>query len=180
MSDSTPDLRRVAPAIVDIYQQHFQELVGYVARMIGVRAVAEECAQEAGIRLMQASLNESIDNPKAYLYFVASNLARDHLRHQLMSGGKLESLWLEGEIEDDRTAQSIAAQAQLHQVQIALQQLPAQARRIFELVRVEGFSYKEVAESLAISPKTVENHMTRAIAKLSELLGEPLDRHRRN
>ncbi len=48
----------------------------------------------------------------------------------------------------------------------ALDKLPKRCRLIFELVKDEGMKYKEVAELLNISVKTVENQMGKAYAKL--------------
>jgi len=54
----------------------------------------------------------------------------------------------------------------------AIDSLPPKCKHIFELVREEGFKYKEVAELLDISEKTVENQMGRAYAKLREKLSQ--------
>ncbi len=48
----------------------------------------------------------------------------------------------------------------------AIDSLPPKCRQIFELVREDGFKYREVAELLEISEKTVENQMGRAYSKL--------------
>ena len=53
----------------------------------------------------------------------------------------------------------------------AIEALPPQARRILLLARVEGRSHKEIARALDLAPKTVENHLGRAVARLAELLG---------
>lgn len=48
-------------------------------------------------------------------------------------------------------------------VAMILQQLPPQAGLVFRLHKVDGMKYKEIAEVLDISVKTVENHMGRAL-----------------
>ncbi|MCR9152638.1 MAG: RNA polymerase sigma factor [Croceimicrobium sp.] len=52
----------------------------------------------------------------------------------------------------------------------ALLQLPERCRLIFTLKRLEGLSVKEIAEKLEISPKTVENQITKALKHLSSSL----------
>ncbi len=52
----------------------------------------------------------------------------------------------------------------------AIDSLPPKCRQIFELIREDGFKYKEVAELLEISEKTVENQMGRAYSKLRNKL----------
>ncbi len=51
-------------------------------------------------------------------------------------------------------------------IDLALNNLPEKARLIFILKRQEGMSLKEIAEKLDISPKTVENQITRAVKLL--------------
>ena len=50
----------------------------------------------------------------------------------------------------------------------ALERLPKRCRTIFILCRLEGLSHKEIGERLDISPKTVENQMTKALRVLKE------------
>jgi RNA polymerase sigma-70 factor, ECF subfamily len=49
---------------------------------------------------------------------------------------------------------------------VALNELPTQCRRIFELNRFEGLKYHEIASKLNISIKTVETQMSRALTKV--------------
>jgi len=55
-------------------------------------------------------------------------------------------------------------------IERAIAQLPARRREIFLLVRVHGLPYREVAELLEISPQTVANQMSAALAQLRQLL----------
>lgn len=53
---------------------------------------------------------------------------------------------------------------------IAIGQLPEKTRQVFMMSKLDGLSYKEIADQLEISPKTVENQMGRAFKHLRELL----------
>jgi len=52
----------------------------------------------------------------------------------------------------------------------SLKQLPERCRLVFQLKRLEGYSIKEIADELEISPKTVENQITKALKHLREAL----------
>src|SRR5690606_40970379 len=56
------------------------------------------------------------------------------------------------------------------QLEDAIKTLPRQCKLVFKLIKEEGFSYKEVAEILDISPKTVDAHLVNAVRKLSAIL----------
>ncbi len=55
-------------------------------------------------------------------------------------------------------------------IEEALSQLPEKCPQVFEMSRYKGMKYKEIAEELDISPKTVEAHMSKAIKTLRERL----------
>jgi RNA polymerase sigma-70 factor (ECF subfamily) len=56
---------------------------------------------------------------------------------------------------------------QLHE---AINQLPEKCRIVFRLNRFDGFSHKEIAEKLDITPKTIENHMSKALRLIKEAM----------
>jgi RNA polymerase sigma-70 factor (ECF subfamily) len=55
------------------------------------------------------------------------------------------------------------------QLAAALDSLPPMRRKVFELNRLQGYSYKEIAQRLHISVKTVDNHLSQAVKQLRSL-----------
>ncbi|MEQ6118102.1 RNA polymerase sigma-70 factor [Reichenbachiella sp. MALMAid0571] len=55
-------------------------------------------------------------------------------------------------------------------VSILVDQLPCTCRQVYQLSREEGFTNREIASKLLISEKTVESHMTKALAHLRKNL----------
>jgi RNA polymerase sigma-70 factor (ECF subfamily) len=55
----------------------------------------------------------------------------------------------------------------LGRIRFAILQLPPQCQLIFKLIKEDGLKYREVAELLSLSLKTVENQMTIAIKKIA-------------
>lgn len=153
------------------WAEHRDDLRRYLRRLVDDEALADDLAQEAGLRLLRAGRDGEIREPRAWLFHAGANLARDALRRRLTAHAAL------GEVAHDEPAgpaapDELAAMAQdLGALSRAIEALPPQARRILLLARVEGRSHKEIARALDLAPKTVENHLGRAVARLAELLG---------
>jgi RNA polymerase sigma factor (sigma-70 family) len=151
-----------------VYAESYVDLTRYLRRLCGDAALAEDLAQEAGMRLLAAARREQIEHPRAFLFHAAANLARDQLRRRIVAQEHAEAL---GEFETAPGTDHIAA---VHQevalVARAISDLPERARAVLQLARIEGYSQKEIAARLGITPKTVENHLTRALAQLTARL----------
>lgn len=151
-----------------VYAQSYADLTRFLHRLCGDAALAEDLAQEAGMRLMAAMQRENIEHPRAFLFHAATNLARDQLRRRVVAQAHADAL---GEFEPAPGADQIAAvQQEVALVARAIADLPARARSVLQLARIEGYSQKEIAAQLGITPKTVENHLTRALAQLTARL----------
>ncbi|MCG8576939.1 MAG: RNA polymerase sigma-70 factor [Flavobacteriales bacterium] len=70
-------------------------------------------------------------------------------------------------VEEDKEEENPNLKDILH---LAIAQLPEKTREVFVMSKLDGLSYKEIAEHMGISPKTVENQMGRAFKHLREKL----------
>jgi RNA polymerase sigma factor (sigma-70 family) len=160
--------RSAAHAADGVYAQNYVELTRFLRRLCGDGAAAEDLAQEAGMRLIGAMQRERIENPRAFLFHAAANLARDQLRRRVVAQAHADAA---GEMESAPGADQVAAVHQeVAMVARAIAALPARARAVLQLARIEGYSQKEIAQQLGITPKTVENHLTRALALMAARL----------
>lgn len=144
------------------------ELVGLLTTLLRDPDAARDVAQEAGLRLLLQPKG-SLRNPRAFLFFVATNLARDELRRRARAPhtGADETL----------DAVPVASAERAHEARAALDEvgrgfalLPPKQRRVLWLSRVEGCTNAEVAERAGISVKTVEKHLSRGLPKLAAIL----------
>jgi RNA polymerase sigma-70 factor (ECF subfamily) len=106
---------------------------------------------------------------QAYLFQAARNRVLNHLRHL-----KIEQR-SEPEIAGDSSSTPHADAEVTHEelsaaVQDAVRSLPDRCREVFELSRVHGLKYAEIATELGISVKTVEAQMGKALRTLRERL----------
>jgi RNA polymerase sigma-70 factor (ECF subfamily) len=107
---------------------------------------------------------------RAYLYQAVRNRAYNSMRWEL---GRQETLPDDLDRPDVDTAQPdrLLQQDELYRaLEQVVQQLPPQRQRVFLLSRFEGKSYKEIAAEMSLSPKTVENHLLRAVSTVRQYL----------
>ena len=114
---------------------------------------------------------DHVETPRAFLFATARNLASSSRRtnqiHRTDALGDFESLGLESyDVPEDRAI----ADEEMRLLRQAVAQLPTQCGAVFSLRIFHACSYKEIAERLGISPKTVENHIALALRKTHEYL----------
>ena len=104
---------------------------------------------------------------KAYLFKIAQNLSLNKLRRKKVESRYTEVLKLVYIEQKEFSAhESLIARELEERISHSIGKLPSECRRVFELSRVEGLKYREIADTLNISVKTVEAQMSKAIRSL--------------
>jgi RNA polymerase sigma-70 factor, ECF subfamily len=164
-------------ALTAITEWLWEPLAAYAYRIVEDVDSARDIAQEACVRLWEGRGQASPRSVRPYLFRIVRNLALDQLktrrtRRRLLGQhdpGRLRRPARPDEVlESDRIAAT---------VQRAIQALPDRRREVFVLTYLRGLSYAEVGEVLGISPKTVQNQMTSALAQLRTVLRPLLDEY---
>lgn len=136
------------------------------------KEVAEEIVSETFIKCWENRKNLGhIANPETYLFVAVKNQSLNYLKKystihlvQIENSNELEFV----NIYDP---QKELEKKELHfLMDNAISSLPPQASIIFRLIKEDGMKYKDVAEILNISPRTVQTQLFRAMKKLSVLL----------
>lgn len=153
-----------------IFRTWYGPLVGTAERMLRDRAVAEELVQDVMLELWRRRETLSSDgSAQAYLFQATRNRVLNHLRHLRIE--QRSEPEVRGESSATPQADSALVQEELDvAVQRAVQSLPDRCREVFELSRVHGLKYAEIARTLGISVKTVEAQMGKALRTLRERL----------
>ncbi|HSC38130.1 MAG TPA: RNA polymerase sigma-70 factor [Chitinophagaceae bacterium] len=152
-------------AFTQIYHQYWKLLFSVAANKLNNLADAEEVVQEVFADLWKRRTEIDIrQSLKSYLaaavkFQVYSLLYKKYRKRQF-----------EQSLEQGTSASHVEEQYDLKVLQEKLQQtaaqLPGRCRLVYELSREAGLSNKEIAQSLDISEKTVENQMTQALKSL--------------
>jgi RNA polymerase sigma factor (sigma-70 family) len=146
-----------------VYRATFPALVRFLHRKVWDVERARDLAQEAFVR----ALREEPDNPRAWLFHVAGNLARDEARTvlrrrrhlTLMAGGEGEP-----SAPDDPHEDLIEAENR-EGLRRALESLGERDREAL-LLWDAGLDYREIAERTGLSAGAVGTTLARARKRL--------------
>jgi RNA polymerase sigma-70 factor (ECF subfamily) len=158
----------------DMFERLFSEsreaLRHYVRRLVGSRETADEIVQEAFLRTYEHS--EEVKIPRAFLFSTARNLALDSRRHdRIAKTDSLGDIDVAGVVSEGESPEAgLLADQRSRLLQEAVARLPPQCRTAFTLKVFHGCSYKEIAQRLGISPKTVEHHIARGLRDTHEYI----------
>ena len=172
-SKKRPHTSHITPAFLSLESGLKQYLMRFFVRHQDI----EDVVQETFIRAWESEKNQEINSPKSYLFKVAKNLALSELQkksNQLMSYmGDLDGL----DVIDNTLSieEALEIQQQLLAFSEAASALPPQCQRVLLMRKVFGFSHKEIARRLNISPRTVEKHLTKGLQRCQDSLEEFLN-----
>lgn len=146
-------------ALGEFYQRHARSVWTYVYRVTTNAADADEIVQEAFLRLFQADIDESDDEGlRRYVFRIAGNLIADRWRAR-----KREERQAEPAVFDS------GEQRDLDVVRM-FTQLKPRDRALLWLAYVEGETHEDIATSLRVGRSSVKVLLSRARARLRDLL----------
>lgn len=155
-------------AYKELYTSLYAYLFGFARTIVTSRETAEEIVSDVFIKLWERRRElHKIDNLKVYLYVATRNIAINYLDKQKrnptnsINGREAEfsSIYFDPE-------QLLITADMLTLIQKAIDQLPPKCKIIFKLIKEDGLKYREVAEILSLSVKTVENQLAIALEKI--------------
>lgn len=152
-----------------VYQLYHQKLYYFTLRHVRSAYMAEETVQLTFIRLWEKRETLSTDVPLSQQVFrMGKSIMIDLLRKQYVRERHVGVYAEVGEREEQ--AFDLEGKERLERVYGYLKHLSPVRRDVFRLSRLEGWTYKQIAEALSISPRTVENHVLRAVNQLRKAL----------
>lgn len=148
-----------------------EKLCSFAEQYVKSPAVAEEIVQDLFLEIWRDREQWSPrKNVRAYLYRTVRNAALDYLKHEEVVAAWKKEAGVEKAAYRSSPAEDLDRKELGRAIQDAVEQLPRRQRTAFILSRRHDMTYREVAETLDISIKTVETHMHRAFESLREIL----------
>ena len=147
-----------------VYREHYRSLVRFLYRRIGDQARAEDLAQEAFVR----ALEHEPSQPRAWLFTVAANLARDEGRRASVRRRHLTLMVAEAQARPPEPGPEVALERRetVRRVRAALEKLAERDREAL-LLWEEGFNYDEIAKLVGLSRGSIGTTLARARSRLA-------------
>ncbi|RYD59571.1 MAG: RNA polymerase sigma-70 factor [Sphingobacteriales bacterium] len=154
------------------FKSHFKALHAYACTILKDEATAEEMVQNVFYKLWEKKEQVTVQQSlSAYLYRSVYYECLNYIKHT-----KVKSAYQSHATYHTSELQQASDSASLRQLQEkideALRDLPEQCRTIFQMSRFEELKYREIANRLGLSVKTVENQMGKALRILREKLAD--------
>jgi RNA polymerase sigma-70 factor, ECF subfamily len=155
-----------------LFRKYYAALCKSLYRTLRDATLAEDIVQEVFLKVWEMRESLQLDEAmQSYLYRSCYNTALNFLKTQKQ---KTDIDQLEAVPSEDSAEKNLSFLEAEKQILTAVEALPPKTRLVFSLSRFEELSYKEIAERLDISVKSVEKHMGIALQRLRENLREYL------
>ena len=159
--------KRDEAAFEQVFKTHYKNLHAYAFTMLKDEDEAEEMVQQVFFKLWERSEHLSFSGSiAAYLYRAVHNESLNFIKHQKVKAGHQLHVAYSMKNKSEQAQPKMIRKELENKFREALNELPEQCRTVFQLSRFEDMKYKEIADKLDISVKTVENHMGKALKLL--------------
>ena len=168
-----------AAAYKKLFFHLFLPLKSFSYAILKSRESAEEVVSDVFIEIWsRRKLLMEIDDLRMYLYISVRNASLRKLQQiQKSSVLSLDNLAVEFASPDPDAVTNLITNELAAKIDTAIESLPQQCKIIFKLAKHDKLKYKEIAQLLNISVKTIDNQLSTALKKIAAVLHIPVKRH---
>lgn len=152
-----------------LFEKYYYRLCDFAFYFVRSFDLTEEIVSDVFLKIWRNRRRLSATgNFKAYIYTAVRNQALNYIEKE-QNQNLLESLDdLDQEVTSERyhPEQELLFKEFKNRIEAFINTLPPRRRLIFKLSRLEGFTYREIAEIMSISVNTVQNQMVEAVRQL--------------
>ena len=159
-----------AEAFKTIYDLYFDAIRSYVYYRSGNQQLSDDIAQDAFIKIWEKRNLLELENIKSLLYKIAGDAYKSHLRHQIIKRNYADQVFILQTSESDTGDENM--QEMKNRFEKVLSKLNEKQRSVLLMNKMDGLTYKEIADRLELSVKAVEKRMHVAYKTLKTNLNE--------
>lgn len=159
-------------AFKELYLVYFDRLYKFAFSILHSAEFAEEAVNDVFLNIWQKrSTLKNIASLSGYLFISTKNTSFNYLsKFRKERNTSLDDVLVRFEV-DEITPETAFFTAEIrNEIEQAINQLPPKTKLVFQMAKVEGMKYKEIADILNISVNTIDNHIATAVKKLSVIL----------
>lgn len=154
-----------------LYKRYYQPMCTHAVKFVGSREIAEDLVSEIFFQFYANQTFLEIDSSyRLYLFRTVRNRAYNYLRWDLSRKADLGEASQKPILDEQQPDQISQFEELYHDVEEAVNKLPIERRRIYLMQKFEGKKYREIADELNLSVKTVDVQLTRANQYIRNLL----------
>lgn len=158
-------------AFETLFWEYNTHVYHFIYSLLYEKSLAEDLTQTVFLKIWEK--RDTIDPEQgfdSYLFTIARNLVYKETQSRLLSEKFMQTVQARLSDADSLMEEKIDAESLREYINSLVEELPPARREIFRLSRNEHLSYREIAERLSISEKTVETQLNRALRFLREKL----------
>jgi RNA polymerase sigma-70 factor (ECF subfamily) len=153
-------------AFTSLFRKYYEPLYRFAIRFVKDTQTAENIVQDVFVKLWEKRERWIVQSSvKAYLYTAVKNHSLNYLKHQ-KSVLSIDEVSIKQVYNVSSPEEVLIENEIVEAVQIAIEKLPRQCRRIYQMKRYDGLKYSEIADALNVSINTVKTQMKRALKAL--------------
>jgi RNA polymerase sigma-70 factor (ECF subfamily) len=149
-----------------LFDRYYKKLLDYAFTFTGDLQEAEDIVQQTFITLW--TNRKKIDaqkSIKSYLYRITHNTYIDTYRKQKHKESFFDEI-KERALRDRINGDDEIIEQRILKLKVVIDSLPDKCKEVLQMNKFQGLKYKEIADQLNISVKTVEAHMNTAFKKI--------------
>ena len=157
------------PTFERVFYEYHEKVHAYILRKTNSPYIADEALQLTFIKLWKyrASLSDDLPLP-SQIFRIARTTMIDLIRKEHAKAQSIKAYKNPQAVND--AGEKLEANELRRKIAGLMHEMPLVQKKVFEMSRFEGMSYRDIADTLSISVKTVETHISRALKYLRQHL----------
>ncbi len=152
-------------AFEEIFRKYYSSLVFFALRYLNDKDLSDSIVQDVFVSLWEKRDLLEIHSLKSYLVVSVRNRCNNELKRQ-----GIVKTYEKNSDKDNEVWPLFHEEEYLKKIYSLIEELPPARKKILKMKLIDGLKYREIAEKLSISPKTVEVQMGKALKFLREKL----------
>lgn len=153
-------------AFTELFKRYWRKVHAMAYPRVRSEEVTAEIVQDLFITLWDKRASLVITHLHSYLYTAVKNKALNYIESQIVRENYWDYYKKFGLEQENVTQNAVEFDELMEAIENGIQRLPEKSKKVFRLNRLEGRSISEIANTLNLSEKAIQYHLTQSLKKL--------------